>query len=96
MKKISLSISALFSILISNAQEIVPEPNIIFGAPQLHGTARFQGMGGAMGAVGADGSAVSINPAGSGLFNYNHFSISGELINSKNKNTYLGNFIFQT
>lgn len=91
MKKISLSISALFSILISNAQEIVPEPNIIFGTPQLHGTARFQGMGGAMGAVGADGSAVSINPAGSGLFNYNHFSISGELINSKNKNTYLGN-----
>lgn len=33
------------------------------------GTAKAQAMGGAMGAVGADPTAVLINPAGTGLFN---------------------------
>lgn len=34
----------------------------------LNGTARFVGMGGAMGALGGDISTMSTNPAGIGLF----------------------------
>ena len=35
---------------------------------ELNGTARFVGMGGAMGALGADISVIGTNPAGIGLF----------------------------
>ena len=39
-----------------------------FSESELNGTARFVGMGGAMGALGADISVMSTNPAGIGLF----------------------------
>lgn len=41
----------------------------------IHGTARYVGMGGAMGALGADISVISNNPAGIGLFRRNDLSI---------------------
>lgn len=90
MKKIVLSLAVLASTW-THAQEIVPENNVWIGTNQIYGSARFQGLGGAMGAIGGDGSAVSLNPAGSGLFNYNQFSISGVLDNKKFETTYLGN-----
>lgn len=40
----------------------------------LNGTARYIGMGGAMGALGGDMSAVSSNPAGLGIFRSNDIS----------------------
>lgn len=40
----------------------------------LNGTARFVGMGGAMGALGGDISTIGSNPAGVGLFRSNDFS----------------------
>ena len=40
------------------------------------GTARGWGMAGALGAVGADPSAASINPAGFGLYNASEFSMT--------------------
>ena len=40
------------------------------------GTARFVGMGGAMGALGADMSVIGWNPAGIGLFRKSDVSIS--------------------
>ena len=43
---------------------------------ELNGTARFVGMGGAMGALGADISVMGTNPAGIGLFRGNDFSTS--------------------
>lgn len=39
------------------------------------GTARFQSLGGAMGAVGADASAAYVNPAGASLFLRNTISV---------------------
>ena len=90
MKKIVLSLSVLVSAW-AQAQEILPETNIGLGSTQIHGSARYQAMGGSMGAIGGDGSAVGINPAGSGMFNYNHFSVSGELYNNKYQTNYLGN-----
>jgi hypothetical protein len=40
------------------------------------GTSRFQGMAGAFGAVGADFSVLSTNPAGIGLYKMTEFSIT--------------------
>ena len=42
----------------------------------LFGTARYVAMGGAMGALGTDISAISNNPASLGLFRKNDISIS--------------------
>ena len=47
------------------------------GAGAMGGTARFQGMSGAMGALGGDLSAVSINPAGAAVFLGSEGSITG-------------------
>lgn len=47
------------------------------------GSARFEAMGGAFGALGADISSVQINPAGMGRFSSSQFSLSlGPTINS--------------
>lgn len=43
----------------------------------LNGTARFIGMGGAMGSLGADLSVMSTNPAGIGLYRRSDFALTG-------------------
>ena len=43
------------------------------------GTARYMGLGGAMGAYGKDMSAITLNPAGQAGYNWNEFSISGNV-----------------
>ena len=43
---------------------------------QYSGTARFNAMGGAMGALGADYSVISTNPGGLGLIRKNEFNIT--------------------
>ena len=57
------------------------------------GTARFNSMSGAFGALGGDMSSVAVNPAGSAILNSGHFSLSfgsdnksgqASLINSSN------------
>lgn len=51
------------------------------------GSARFESMGGAFGALGADISAVQINPAGMGRFSSSQFSFSlGPTISSTSSN----------
>ena len=45
------------------------------------GTARFESMGGAFGALGGDLSAINVNPAGSAIFNDNQYEFT--LSNSK-------------
>lgn len=42
-----------------------------FGQNELNGTARYVGMGGAMGALGGDISTISSNPAGIGVYRSN-------------------------
>jgi len=51
----------------------------------INGTARFNAMGGAFGALGGDLSAISINPAGSAIFN-NH-QVGGTLTSYNVRNT---------
>ncbi len=63
---------------------------------ELNGTARFVGMGGAMGALGADVSVIGTNPAGIGLFRRNDFSASFGFNNNQVKSDFLGNTMKET
>lgn len=59
-----------------------------YGTESLQGTARFQGLGGAFGAVGGDLSALNVNPAGSAIFNNSLVTISGTNYLRNNDATY--------
>lgn len=66
--------SLLMTSMAAAAQETYQDAKLT--APQLTGTARYVGMGGAMEALGADISTISTNPAGIGLFRKNQVSMS--------------------
>jgi len=59
-----------------------------YGTDNLQGTARFQGLSGAFGALGGDLSALNINPAGSAVFANSLFTISGTSYNRDNASSY--------
>ena len=69
MKKIYLPLLAVCGFLQTQAQEFNPADAVRIGTQQVNGSARFNAMGGAFGALGGDVSALQINPAGSALFN---------------------------
>lgn len=58
----------------SHAQQL--QDLTLFGVEQRTGTAKFQGMAGAFGALGADFSALAINPAGAAVFKYSQLGFS--------------------
>jgi long-subunit fatty acid transport protein len=61
-----------------------------YGTENIQGTARFQSMGGAFGALGGDLSALNINPAGAAVFNNSLFTFSGTYFNTDNEVNYFG------
>lgn len=61
-----------------------------FSENELNGTARFVGMGGAMGALGADISVIGTNPAGIGLFRGHDFSTSFSFNSTHVKSDFTG------
>ncbi len=62
-----------------------------YSKTELFGSARFEAMGGAFGALGADLSVSQINPAGFGRYSSDQFNLSlgGSIV--KNKLTFNGN-----
>lgn len=58
-----------------NAQTTIYDANRWMGS-DLNGTARFVGMGGAMGALGGDITTMGTNPAGIGIYRSNDFMVS--------------------
>lgn len=56
-------------------------------------TAKSMSVGGAVGALGADVSSASVNPAGLAQFKNGEFSMSLGFINGKNTADYLGNVL---
>ena len=91
MKKIYLPIIALLGLTQVKAQEFNPNDAVRFSSQQLNGSARFNAIGGAFGALGGDISSLQINPAGSALYNYNNFSFTGTLQFQKNKSVFESN-----
>ncbi len=82
MKKLVFLFIGLISMSTINAQDI--SDALRYSEDEIQGTARFRALSGAFGALGGDMSAVSINPAGSAVFNNSHASLS--LINTNRNN----------
>jgi len=81
MKQISTFIMIL-ACTYASAQNI--HDVLRYSTENVQGTARLQAMGGAFGALGGDLSSLNINPAGSAVFNYSQFTISGSNYNVGN------------
>lgn len=82
------SILAAFSICLTFYAFAQNEQDALrYSQNKLFGSARVQGVGGAFGALGADASAISINPAGIALYRRNEISgslaVTSYLIDSK-------------
>ncbi len=74
MKKLTV---IFISILLSQAAFTQSSSDVLrYSRIYYSGTARFVGTGGAFGAVGADFSALAINPAGIGLYQGSEFSMT--------------------
>lgn len=55
------------------------------------GTARFTAMGGAFGSLGGDFSALSVNPAGIGIYRKSEFTFTPSFFNQKTTSDFKGN-----
>ena len=64
-----------------------------YAGDELNGTARFVGMGGAMGALGADISTIGTNPAGIGLFRGHDLSTSFGMNSTKTESDFGGSMV---
>ena len=74
MKRIASLILALTAAGIVSAQTDLDA--LRYSQSSLAGTARYISMGGAFGALGADMSSISTNPAGLGIYRRSEFSFS--------------------
>ncbi|MDE6290993.1 MAG: outer membrane protein transport protein [Muribaculaceae bacterium] len=74
MKKIYLYAAAMAVPFIADAQSAID--GFRFSQPDMKGTARYMGMGGAFGALGGDLSSISTNPAGIGVYRRNEIGIT--------------------
>ncbi|MGI6321632.1 MAG: OmpP1/FadL family transporter [Bacteroidales bacterium] len=93
MKKIKIIIAALGLLMFANPSIIKAQNEIeALRYSQMYwgGTARFLGTGSSMGAVGADPSAISVNPASMGIYRKSDLSISPTIQYSKNLASHLG------
>jgi hypothetical protein len=63
---------------------------------QPGGTGRSTGMANAFGALGADGAAIGINPAGMGLFRITELSVTPALEVNEARSTHYGNSVSDT
>jgi hypothetical protein len=74
MKKLTIIIISILmvnSVFCQNAADVLRYSRVYYS-----GTARFVGTGGAFGALGADFSALAVNPAGIGLYQGSEFSMT--------------------
>jgi len=74
MKRILFIPLCAATVLAASAQETYENARLL--GDDLNGTARYVGMGGAMGALGADLSTIGTNPAGIGLFRHSTANVS--------------------
>ena len=92
MKKITLSLCILFTSITSFSQSLgYQDLGILFSKDDLNGTARFEAMGGAFGAVGGDISTINVNPAGLAIFSLSSLSASFNSKSTTNTTSYYGN-----
>ncbi|HKK12881.1 MAG TPA: outer membrane protein transport protein [Flavobacteriaceae bacterium] len=90
MKKLSLLFIGALSMSNIMAQDI--SDAVRYSLDEVQGTARFRAMSGAFGALGGDLSAVSINPAGSAIFNRSYSTFTVSDLNTSNDVNYFNGF----
>lgn len=90
MKKYILTYSLLLASFGAFAQNYTDA--LRYSRMQYLGTARFNAMGGSFGALGGDLSAISINPAATGLYRNSEFTFTTALSIYDMESTYNGNF----
>ncbi len=90
MKKISFLIIAIF-VCFNSILAQTPDDALRYSQTQIGGTARAVGSGGAFGALGADFTSLSINPAGIGLYRKSEFTITPSLYFTNTESEYWGN-----
>lgn len=90
MKRILFICSLLLSAFLLQAQ--YAEDALRYSEIYYQGTARNMALGSALGAMGADFSTLSTNPAGLGVYRGGEFSVSPEVFNRKIASTYNGTY----
>ena len=92
MRKITLFIVlCAFTLPVLSQSLSYQDLAVLFSKENNSGTARFNAMGGAFGALGGDISAIKINPAGAAVFKNSLFSSSVNIRNTDIKSTYYEN-----
>jgi hypothetical protein len=79
----------LFFFTTTHAQSVNELIDLFTNNP--NGTARFEAMGGAFGALGGDLSSININPAGSAVFNDNEYGFTIGSEKKVNKTVFFNN-----
>lgn len=88
MKKLYFAVTFLCFGYILNAQTLgYNDVGVLFSKENINGTARYNAMSGAFGALGGDLSAMEINPAGAAVFLKSEFAVS---LNNRNTKTMAG------
>ena len=89
MKKLVISLIALLAVsttvMAQNEVDALRFSRLMYG-----GSARYMSLGGAYGAVGADFSATSTNPAGMGLYKRSEVSFTPSITTNKSSSTFGG------
>lgn len=88
MRRLFFSLAVFCFGVIWGQSEI--EALLRFSQEGLFGTARYKALSGAFGALGGDLSAISINPAGSSVFNRGVISVSVDSESNRNKAMFFG------
>ncbi len=92
MKKLLFLLGGILSSLAINAQVLdYNQIGVLFAGDDNNGTARYNAMGGAFGALGGDISGVDINPAGLAVFKKTQFSGTLGLFNTDITSNFYGN-----
>lgn len=94
MKKITFSLFLMACSYFSYSQSLGYEDlALLFSSDNNLGSARFNAMSGAFGALGGDISSFKINPAGAAVFSHSMLSVTGTNRTTNNQSIYYGNAI---
>ncbi|WP_034057150.1 OmpP1/FadL family transporter [Lacinutrix jangbogonensis] len=88
MKKDIFLFIGFMSMITINAQDI--NDALRYSNGEIIGSARYRALSGAFGALGGDLSAVSVNPAGSAIYNNSFASVSLNISDVDNEMGYFG------
>ncbi|WP_462319283.1 OmpP1/FadL family transporter [Marinilabilia sp.] len=91
MNKLKILIITILTLTLSLSVKAQNEDNALgYSYNKPTGTARSISLGGAMGALGGDYSAININPAGIAVYRSSEFSFTPSLIFNQTESNYFG------